>query len=134
MKKIFLTGFIIGAITLQMAACGSATTEPANEQTQETANQTDQETQTEENTAANAQIANPWRDITEDQAYGMIPNCFSAPEGATNIRWSAMGEADAEGTLPGPLVQLDFDLDNLSFTERAQIIKPVNNFFIMLIF
>lgn len=120
MKKL-LMGFIIGAITLQMAACGSATTEPVNEQTQETANQTDQETQTEENTAANAQIANPWRDITEDQAYGMIPNCFSAPEGATNIRWSAMGEADAEGTLHGPLVQLDFDLDNLSFTERAQI-------------
>ena len=38
MKKL-LTGFIIGAITLQMAACGSATTEQVNEQTQETANQ-----------------------------------------------------------------------------------------------
>ena len=42
MKKL-LTGFIIGAITLQMAACGSATTEPVNEQTQETANQTEKE-------------------------------------------------------------------------------------------
>ena len=120
MKKRLLTGFMIGAIAFQLVACESTSTEAEQVQSQESVSETGQESQVKENTTVNAQIANPWRDITEEQAYGMIPNCFSAPEGATNIRWSAMGKADAQGTLPGPLVQLDFDLEGLSFTERAQ--------------
>ena len=121
MKKRLLTGIVISALALQLVACGSAGTETSPMQTQETADETAQETKTEEeNAPIGAQLANPWRDITEEQAYGMIPNCFSAPEGATNIRWSVMGETE-EDTLPGPLVQLDFDLDDMSFTERAQV-------------
>ena len=121
MKKRLLTGIMVGALALQLVACGNAGTETTPVQTQEAAGETAQETNTEDNSTANAQLANPWKDITEEQAYGMIPNCFSAPEGATNIRWSVMEETGAEDTLPGPLVQLDFDLDDMSFTERAQV-------------
>ena len=67
--------------------------------------------------AENQQIANPWRDCTEEEAYQYAPNGFSAPEGATNVQWRMMDEK-----LPDMLVEMDFDLDGLSFCAREQTV------------
>lgn len=62
------------------------------------------------------QIANPWSDTTEEEAKEMIPDLFHVPDGASDLHWSVMQEAES-----GPLVQLTFELYDLSFTERAQV-------------
>lgn len=64
-----------------------------------------------------AQVANPWREITAEEATSLCARLFSAPEGAESVRWSAM-DSDKEGV--GPLVQLDFNLAGQDFTARAQ--------------
>ena len=64
---------------------------------------------------AQAQIPNPWRDLSEEEALALCGGSLRVPEGAQNARWSAM-ESGAEPVL----VQLVFDLDGLSFTARAQ--------------
>ncbi|MCR4962967.1 MAG: hypothetical protein K6B40_03710 [Firmicutes bacterium] len=65
--------------------------------------------------------ANPWHAITEAEAKEICVESFNVPEGAENVQWSVMdAEADASG-VPGPLVQLAFDLDGLSFTAREQV-------------
>ena len=33
----------------------------------------------------NTGVANPWRDITENEAYAAMPNLFCAPNGAENL-------------------------------------------------
>ena len=59
-------------------------------------------------------MANPWRDVTEEEAKALCPNSFSAPEGAENVYWSVMESGER------PLVQLFFDLNGYSFTAREQ--------------
>ena len=65
--------------------------------------------------AESAQLANPWREITEAEAKELCPLSFAVPAGAENVRWSVMESAEE------PLVQLSFDLDGNSFTARAQV-------------
>lgn len=62
------------------------------------------------------QIPNPWRDITEDEAKALCPGSLCAPEGAENVRWSAMETAGQPA-----LVQLDFELNGYSYTAREQV-------------
>ena len=62
-------------------------------------------------------IANPWRDVTEEEAVQNCVRLFRAPEGAENVKWSLMDSTEAGLS---PMVQLTFDLDGLSFTARAQ--------------
>lgn len=64
-------------------------------------------------------VANPWSDCTEEEAYVDAPNGFTAPEGATNVRWSMLKDDPSEYAL-GPMVQMTFDLDGSSFTAREQ--------------
>ena len=66
------------------------------------------------------QLANPWRDITEEEAKAFCPRSFAAPEGAGNAVWSVLESAADPSGLPGALVQLSFDLDGLRFTAREQ--------------
>lgn len=63
-------------------------------------------------------MPNPWRECTAEEAAESCQKLFLPPAGAENIRWSMMDagqEADA-----GRLVQLDFDLDGMAYTARAQ--------------
>ena len=65
-------------------------------------------------------IANPWVDITEDEAKQLCMRLFKAPDGAKVHLWQkceALG--DPEKNI-GPLVQLDFEFDGMDFTARAQ--------------
>ncbi len=61
-------------------------------------------------------IANPWRDSTEEECRQAVGNGFSAPEGATNVKWRIM-DTDVEAW---KLVEMTFDLDGMSFTARQQ--------------
>ncbi len=69
------------------------------------------------------QIANPWSDTTEEEAKTLCPRLFKAPEGATNVKWTKC-EPDASVEGDSYMVQLDFDLDGLSFTARAKYGTP----------
>ncbi len=122
MKKKFLIPFMVGTMVLSMTACSNG------DSTENTA--ADAEAITEISKAAmeaasaassDVSLANPWRDITEDEAYTYITNPISAPEGAENVVWSVMESAADPSGFPGPLVQMTFDLDGNSFTARQQM-------------
>ncbi len=70
----------------------------------------------------NIGLANPWRDITEDEAYAAMANLFCAPKGAENVRWSMMGDPEYP-SIPGAMVQMDFDLNGMNFTAREQYVS-----------
>ena len=65
-------------------------------------------------------MANPWHEITEEEAEASCDRLFKAPEGAENIIWSQMGDTADPINGSFPLLQLDFDLDRLHYTARAQ--------------
>ena len=65
-------------------------------------------------------MANPWVDITEEEATANCPRLFKAPEGATDISWMMCEELGDPDTGKGPMIQLSFMLDGLSYTARAQ--------------
>lgn len=131
MKNEIATIILAGGMVISMVACGKAaeSEQPAENQntqvaetTQEAAETTEETTEaaTEEATEPQTGLANPWREVTEDQADAIVPLLFKAPEGATNVVWRTMGEWSSDFALPGPMVEMDFDLDGMSFTERAQ--------------
>ena len=110
MKKYMIWIAMILASSLVISGCASSapaeSTAPAEEAETE-------ETETEETEVG---MINPWRECTEEEAERMIPRLFQAPEGAENISWHVM-----EGEEDRPLVELDFDLDGLSYNARAQV-------------
>lgn len=66
-------------------------------------------------------MANPWREVSEDEAKELCIKSFSVPEGAENAAWSVMEAAADPSGVPGALVQLSFELDGLDFTAREQV-------------
>ena len=97
---------IILLIALGLTACGQKEAAAAEPQVQNT---------------ETVQIANPWRDITEEQAKEIYPISFAVPEGAENAAWSVMDSAADPSGVPGALVQLSFDLYGMHFTAREQV-------------
>lgn len=55
-------------------------------------------------------IANPWREITEEEATQNYPRMFKVPDGATNAVWRILDSAADDATGKGPLIELDFDI------------------------
>lgn len=104
-----------GIMVVSFGACGNATPGNSGAATTETAADS-------EEPEPMTGMANPWRDCTEEEAYQYAPNGFSAPEGATNIHWSMMDTDDDPTNIPGPMIQLTFDLDGLSFCAREQMV------------
>ncbi len=90
-------------LLLSLAACGRPITN-------------DGQPETGEKGKENTQIANPWRDVGEEEARALCPVSFTVPQGAENASWSVMESSDGAA----PLVQLVFDLDGLRLTVRAQ--------------
>ncbi len=74
--------------------------------------------QEEENSVG---MANPWVDITEDEAKEIIPQLFKVPEGAESLGWMKCEDLGDPKKGISPLVQLSFSMDNLYFTARAQM-------------
>lgn len=105
MKKKFVAFMMIGALALSAVACGSVSSEEVSDQSAGVSTIEDEESPTA------VGIANPWRDSTEEECYQYGPNGFSAPEGATNVKWSINEVAD-NTVLPGTMIQMAFDLDD----------------------
>lgn len=116
MKRKILSLCLIGALTCFSMACGKAQEEqPAPAATEETTEAAAEET-TEEPTTG---IANPWKEVTEEETRAYAPNGFSAPEGAENVKWSLM-DPSGNGDPTEVMVQLTFDLDGVSYVARQQ--------------
>ncbi len=113
MKKsiaLLMTGLMV----LSLAACGSKAPAAEESAPSETAAEATTEAAAEAASEQMTGLANPWSDITEEEANGLVPNLFSVPEGATNVTWSKMVAGD------DVLVQVTFDLDGRTFTAREQ--------------
>ncbi|MCR5301764.1 MAG: hypothetical protein K6E49_04930 [Lachnospiraceae bacterium] len=65
-------------------------------------------------------MANPWVDITEEEAKEQCTRLFKAPDGATATVWRKCDSLGDPDKYLGPLIQLDFELDGQEFTARAQ--------------
>ncbi|MCR5209696.1 MAG: hypothetical protein K6C99_05765 [Lachnospiraceae bacterium] len=71
-------------------------------------------------TEAQVGMANPWVEITEDEARELCPRLFTLPDGASVQEWYKCEElADTDANV-GPLVQLSFEKGGNNFTARAQ--------------
>lgn len=147
MKKKVICLAIAGLLGIQLVACQKATDTSSPDDSTGSIQQEDQESaqsgesgddseetsQVEEDRESAASddapldgMPNPWRDITEQEAKELIPDLFTAPEEATDIYWSVMDAGIDSSALPGPLVQLKFDLYGMSFTERARATEDEN--------
>ena len=67
-----------------------------------------------------AGMANPWVEITEEEAKQLCTRLFKAPDGAKTRVWQKCESLGDPAQNIGPLVQLDFELDGMDFTARAQ--------------
>ncbi len=76
--------------------------------------------QDENGEEAQTGIANPWVEITEEEADGLCTRLFKAPEGANVQEWMKCEDLGDPEKWIGPLIQLDFELDGMYFTARAQ--------------
>ncbi len=65
-------------------------------------------------------MANPWRSCTEEEAIAACPRMFKLPEDGLVASWSMMDAEDSESGVPGPVVQLDFRMEGMDYTARAQ--------------
>ena len=119
MKKKLIS--IIAALTMAagcIAGCGSAQTQESTDTAEVTEAATVEASAAAEETTT--QLANPWVEITEEEANEACARLFKAPEGATNVGWSICKDLGNPEQGIGPLVQLDFTLDDMPFTARAQ--------------
>ncbi len=128
MKK--RTVAILGLLTLIITAtggCAKSADQAAPEASSETiaeavlsedTPQQEDEAGAEEETMTG--IANPWVGITEEEANKLCPRLFKAPEGAKVLEWlkcESLGDPDKN---IGPMIQLNFEYDDMEFTARAQ--------------
>lgn len=127
MKKVIAASLVL---TLVLTGCSMTTTVSAPddgeaavaEETAGTEDTADTE-QTEAEDAGNmVGMANPWRETDQEEAEYNVPRLFSVPLGAENVTWRIMEnkEAGEDDAVPGALVELDFDLDGISYCARAQ--------------
>ena len=65
-------------------------------------------------------MANPWVEITEEEAKELCPRLFKVPIGATSVVWQKCETPGDQDDPLGALVELDFKLDAMDCTARAQ--------------
>ncbi len=141
MKNRLVSTIVMASLAFGLVACGSkdssegiwteqesATENAQNEDVvEEASSEVTEESNDEVTGAENAEgseevigMANPWRSCTEEEANSSCPRLFKAPEGATVNGWRMMDPENAESGVPGQLVELDFSMDGLDYTARAQ--------------
>lgn len=75
---------------------------------------------TVERTDSGVGMANPWTEITEEEANQLVARLFKAPEGAEDVIWFKCEDLGDKSQNLSPMVQLSFTLNGLPFTARAQ--------------
>jgi hypothetical protein len=119
MKKNCIAGMLGTVMMMGMVMTGCANKQAAPAASTESAPapvQAESKVETEET----VEIANPWRECTEEEAHEACMRLFKAPDGAVVNGWSLMEVESDENGVPGPLVQLDFRMDGVDFTARAE--------------
>lgn len=133
-RKIIALAAVLAMSLSCLAGCGSTgetaapaqTDEPAvEEQTGEVAEVIKEEPEAEPEEAPAGEdepvgMANPWVEITEDEAKTLCPRLFKAPDGATDLLWQKCEALGDPANDVGPLVELDFKYDGMDFNARAQ--------------
>ncbi|WP_022762967.1 hypothetical protein [Butyrivibrio sp. AD3002] len=135
MKNRLISSIMMATLALELVACGGAKdTDTSKEEAAVTEQQEDaaEEASSEEasaeeeaseetaESAENTEIANPWRECTEEEANAACPRLFKAPEDAVVNGWSLMDANSNENGVPGALVELDFRMEGMDYTARAQ--------------
>lgn len=120
MRSRYVACLVAGVMTISVlnVACGADN--GSDLVTEESSVSVEESTSTIAATAQEVGLANPWRDITVEEAHGVVAKLFKAPEGASNVQWSILDSVADPSGFPGPLVQLTFVLDDISFTAREQ--------------
>jgi hypothetical protein len=120
MKKRFVMVATVLALTVgTIAGCGGAQEATQENVQTESVQETAPAAETE-NSTQTAEIANPWVDITEEEANELCFRLFKAPEGATVKGWSKCESLADPDKAVGPLVQLSFTMEGTEFVARAQ--------------
>ncbi len=141
MKNRIVSAIVMASLALGLVACGakddsegiwteqeSATESAQNEDVAEEASSEVNEENTAEDAGSEAAeegqepvgMANPWKACTEEEANSACPRLFKAPDDAVVNGWSLMDPENAESGVPGQLVELDFRMEGLDYTARAQ--------------
>ncbi len=107
---------VAGAVT----GCGSATETVETAIDAEEVAKTDGTDVVTEAASEVVGIANPWVEITEEEANANCARLFHVPEGATEQVWSMCEALGNPEEYLGSLVQLKFKLYDMEFTARAQ--------------
>ena len=112
-----------------MSGCGGAQSAPETGSTEQTETVSEAASESSKEAGADASaasteeavgMANPWVEITEEEANANCMRLFKAPDGATDLVWSKCDELGDPDNGVGPLIQLSFNLDNTNLTARAQ--------------
>ncbi|MCR4741240.1 MAG: hypothetical protein K5886_13400 [Lachnospiraceae bacterium] len=96
------------------------TTVTEKEDPSDTGTEASEET-TEDDEEGVTGVANPWVDITEEEAREIIPRLFKVPDGAESLGWMKCEDLGDPEKGISPLVQLSFLMDDMPFTARAQM-------------
>ena len=65
-------------------------------------------------------MANPWAEITEEEAHNYCPQLFKAPDGAEVQAWLVCKDLADPSAGVGAMIQLSFAQYGMNFTARAQ--------------
>nr|MCR5127748.1 hypothetical protein [Lachnospiraceae bacterium] len=128
MKKRIMVLAVMGVMSAaQLAGCGEKAAPAENPVVQTAPEVTEAPETTEAPKGEGAEnpgevgMINPWRDATEEEANGLIPRLFTAPDGAKVLSWMILDDAKEANGEDGPLVDLQFELDGNIFDARAQV-------------
>lgn len=102
------------------SAASGVPKEPIATEIQSETAEADPETDSESAEGDVVGVAGSWVDISEDEAKTLVTRLFKAPEGAEVMGWMKCEELGDPSKYISPVVQLDFELDNMIFTARAQ--------------
>ncbi|SDB61758.1 hypothetical protein [Butyrivibrio sp. INlla16] len=117
MKNRLISSIMMATLALELVACGGAKdTDTSKEETTVTEQQEDaaEEASSEEASA-------------EEEANAACPRLFKAPEDAVVNGWSLMDANSNENGVPGALVELDFRMEGMDYTARAQRMGNARN-------
>ncbi|MBQ3797726.1 MAG: hypothetical protein II842_15855 [Butyrivibrio sp.] len=108
-------GVVTGCSSTQAEPATTGQTETVEEVTEKAAEETSEETK-----EGMVGMANPWVEITEEEANTLCTRLFKAPEGAEVQAWLKCEDLGHPDKGVGPMVQLSFSMDETNFTARAQ--------------
>ena len=123
-KRLIVLSTVIALSVCAVAGCGNQVSPASAQEAATAAAQNGAESAEEASSEAGEEeligMANPWVDITEEEANAECTRLFKAPDGAKDVSWMKCdGLGDPEQGV-GPLIQLSFYLDDMNFTARAQ--------------